>query len=165
MSVDMVGLACAEGPSDNVWWMSVTGTDGMEILRLRLNDTGPTVRFAAPDTTVRDLACDGERVWAACADGTLYGMSASGVVEQTLGGLVPDAWGLTWDGEHLWASSLSGKVFEVDPSLASTKGSLEAGTRREFPGTYTHLAFANGYLWGLDKQMKRVCQIQIEHDK
>ena len=70
--------------------------------------------------------------------------------------------GIAWDRRRLWVTSLSGRVFEVDPELAAHEGSLEAGTGREFPGFYTHLAFAGGFLWGFDGEMHRVCQIRLD---
>jgi hypothetical protein len=70
--------------------------------------------------------------------------------------------GVAWGNQRLWVSSLKGHVYEINLDRAKEKSSLEAGIVRRFPGEYTKLSFAHGYLWGLDTTAGRICKINVE---
>ncbi len=72
--------------------------------------------------------------------------------------------GVAWGNERLWVSSLSGQVYEIDPARARKTGRMETGILRRFPGTYQHLSFAAGDLWGLDTEAGRICRITVGND-
>jgi len=74
--------------------------------------------------------------------------------------------GLAWDRERhcFWVSSDSGHVYQVNRDLALEQHSLEAGKGREFDGYYHSLAYSERYLWGLDRETKRICKIKVSKD-
>jgi serine/threonine protein kinase len=69
--------------------------------------------------------------------------------------------GLAWGERTLWVSTRGGWVHEVDPELSRQGGTLERVPRSEFQGRYSHLAFADGFLWGWDETRRCLCKIKV----
>ncbi len=122
------------------------------------------------------VAFDGAHLWFLECDGT-YGRHRYGLhsmpfdpehpeaVTTTVSSFVPcsddQICGLAWGNGHLWASSDSGVVYEIDASRALAAGNLESGVLRRFDGHYSRLDFDRGYLWGLDNQAHTICKIYV----
>lgn len=70
--------------------MSTTGT---ELLYFYIDEPNP-----------RDLATDDSALWLATSEGRLIKYTFDGVVVDSIIGLLPSAWGLTWVNNYLWVS-------------------------------------------------------------
>jgi serine/threonine protein kinase len=73
-----------------------------------------------------------------------------------------DITGLAWANGKLWVSARSGWVYEADPDLALSRRLLLTGKEHHFRGDYSHLAFADGFLWGWDTHRQCLCKIKID---
>ncbi|MCK4941779.1 hypothetical protein KAS45_06755, partial [candidate division WOR-3 bacterium] len=101
-----------------------------------LRQTPPLINaFAAPDSAMRDLAYDGEFLWAAnSGDGNsafgprIYKLDAdSGTVIDSFPGVSGNPCGLAWDGQYLWHSVyLSGTIYQLDPTTMIINASFPA---------------------------------------
>ncbi len=100
------------------------------------------------------LAFDGTNFWFAESDREhtnrfgVYAVRASdGTGQEHLpssdGGLEDVAWGE----RHLWVSSSSGWLYEVDVAKARQGNTLEAGIVARYPGVFGGIEFWNGQLW------------------
>lgn len=113
------------------------------------------------------LAYDGRLFWFLEANGleNHYGLRAldpeSGREVARLTMQDKDACGLAWGDGRFWISSRAGHVAEIDIERAKEMGTVEAGILHKFPGEYSRLSFANGFLWGWDPKAKRLCKINL----
>ncbi len=112
-------------------------------------------------------AFDGRSLWFAESDMTAQRFGLHEVSLDTLKVVrfLPSTdrlmYGLAWDGERMWISSGSGRVYAVNLDMAGRKGHLGWGIEREFPGAYRALAFDQGFLWGLVEDGRRLCKIKL----
>ena len=53
----------------------------------------------------------------------------------------------------------------MEPAAACDGGTLHVGERVLLAGHYTSLAYADGFPWGLDWEMNRICQIKLLQSK
>ena len=60
--------------------------------------------FSQNDPHIKDLAYDGTYLWAINTDGVIKKFDTVGTLVDSISGLLTGGWGLTWDGEFLWAS-------------------------------------------------------------
>jgi hypothetical protein len=143
----------------------------------RYADHGPELlaemRYARPNGVElkvnwpRDAACANGKLWfvenAEVED--RHGLFAFDLRTRTMVAHLPTRErkiaGLAWDGRNFWISTDAGRVFEMNPEMALSEGSVEGGIGREFRGFYTRLSYFDGYLWGLDGEVKRICKINI----
>jgi DNA-binding beta-propeller fold protein YncE len=124
--------------------------------------------FAAPDSAMRDLAYDGEFLWAAnSGDGNssfgpmIYKLDAdSGTVIESFPGVIGYPCGLAWDGQYLWHSVyLSGTIYQLDPATMLINASFPAPTQMTFG-----LAWDGTYLYAVRGNEPYISVIVIETD-
>lgn len=143
----------------------------------RYDDRGPELlaemRYARPNGVElkvnwpRDAACANGKLWfvenAEVED--RHGLFAFDLRTRTMVAHLPTRErkiaGLAWDGRNFWISTDAGRVFEMNPEMALSQGSVEGGIGREFTGFYARLSYFDGYLWGLDTETRRICKINI----
>jgi hypothetical protein len=68
---------------------------------------------------------------------------------------------LAWDGEQFWLSSDEGRVYAVNRDFALRQGTVESAVGPQFSGKYSAIAFGQGFLWGLEKDRRRICKIKL----
>jgi DNA-binding beta-propeller fold protein YncE len=112
--------------------------------------------FAAPDSTMRDLAYDGAYLWAANSgdDNSSLGPKIykldpdSGTVIDSFPGVSGYPCGLAWDGYYLWHSVyLSNTIYQLDPFSMAIISSFPAPTQMTFglawDGTFLYAVRGN----------------------
>ena len=179
-NLSVAGLTCCDND-----WILTAGWPG-RILRLSGSSFELVRTFHTADLDMRrflpgpcenqlafplDVAWDGRSLWLvegnliAMPSGTnrMVGLWVMDLTKRQLTRrleLPPDLElrGLAWDGRQFWASSTSGKVLALNTN-ALEKGFVVAD--RSFDGQYEHLAYANGYLWGVDSGTRRICKILL----
>ena len=154
-------ILCATGLAQEGLDLSVVGydfTDG-EVTgsAAMLRQTPPLITvFAAPDSAIRDLAYDGEFIWATnSGDGNsslgpmIYKLDAdSGTVIESHPSISGHPCGLAWDGQYLWHSVfLDGTIYKLDPTAMTIAASFPAPTQMTFglawDGTFLYAVRGN----------------------
>ena len=134
----------------------------------RINPDGPDPILAelSPLEWPYDLTFDGERFWFVERSidlnrRALYAYDLQhGTVSAPIHSSDSTIRGLAWDGQRLWVACSAGYVVAVDPEAAAAGGSLRAGEVARFEGHYVSLAYADGFLYGLDQELQRICKIK-----
>lgn len=73
--------------------------------------------FNPNDNTIKDLTWDGTNIWTINTSGTIKKFSPSGALVETISGLLTGGWGLTYDGQYLWASDPGAdKIYQISLS-------------------------------------------------
>ncbi|MBI2925198.1 MAG: protein kinase [Verrucomicrobia bacterium] len=122
----------------------------------RINEEGRTTwLFDLPTPWPQSLAWDGRNFWIVelTSQDNRYGLyELDGQTGQVRAHIVSSdiqLVGLTYGADRLWASTLDGVVYEVDPEQARQTGRLDPAVLRKFKGPFVRLCFAEGTLWGL----------------
>ena len=96
--------------ADDVW---VSDIFHNRIRKVKENGNQIT-SFSNPDQNVRDLAWDGNHIWAINTGGTLRKYTTQGVPSGAISGLLQGGWGLTFENGYLWASDPdTGRIYQI----------------------------------------------------
>jgi hypothetical protein len=134
----------------------------------RIGDDGNTTEIASLGVDwPSDLAFDGQNLWFLDRSAFDHRFGVCAVAPDTgkpVGRFVSGDMkiiGLAWGNGRLWVSSNTGFIYEVDPAKALADGKMESGVLRKFNGLYSSLSFSRGYLWGVSRQARRICRINV----
>ncbi|MCX6929130.1 MAG: hypothetical protein NT154_38825, partial [Verrucomicrobia bacterium] len=117
----------------------------------------------------RACAFDGERFWFVEEDPVAphYALHAlnphSLQIEHSLDDTATKLHAIAWDPDRrqFWGSNRNGQVYAVNRDQAIASGKVTPIPNSMFKGRFSSLACGRGFLWGVDDDLRRICQIQI----